>query len=245
MSAGARGTDPREESGETARPERVDSLGALAARLLAVHDARPPSSARGLPARSIAAVAGAPGSGKSTLAAALLAALGERAEEAVIVPMDGFHLDDARLEPAGLLPLKGSPPTFDVGGLRATLERIAGDAEAVFVPLFDRERELSRAAAGAVEPHHRLVIVEGNYLLLARPPWDSLAPLFDQRVLIDVPPAVLRERIVSRWLGHGFAREEALRRAEENDLPNGALVRAASAVPDLLFVPDADAGTDA
>lgn len=217
--------------------ERIDTLGALASRLLAAHDARPPTAADPpRPARTVVAVAGAPGSGKTTLATELLAALGERAVEATVVPMDGFHLDDAQLAPAGLLPRKGSPPTFDVGGLRATLARIAGDEERVYVPLFDRERELARAAAGVVEAHHRLVIVEGNYLLLDRRPWNSLAPLFDLSILLEVPEPILRERLLERWLGFGFDATEAERRAEENDLPNGALVREGSAVPDLLFV---------
>ena len=217
--------------------ERIDSLEGLASRLLAVHDARPRAADEPVrPARTVVAVAGAPGSGKTTLAVELLAALGERAAEATVVPMDGFHLDDLQLAPAGLLPRKGSPPTYDVGGLRATLARIAGDEERVFVPLFDRERELSRAAAGVVETHHRLVIVEGNYLLLDRRPWHSLAPLFDLRILLEVPEPVLRARLLERWLGFGFEAAEAERRAEENDLPNGALVREGSAVPDLLFV---------
>ena len=46
-------------------------------------------------ARSVLGVAGAPGAGKSTLAAALVEALGGRA---VLVPMDGFHLDDTVLD---------------------------------------------------------------------------------------------------------------------------------------------------
>ena len=52
------------------------------------------------------------------------------------------------------------------------LDRLAGTSrEAVAIPVFDRDLELSRAAAAIVEPHHRIVITEGNYLLLADDGW--------------------------------------------------------------------------
>ena len=156
------------------------------------------------------------------------------------MPMDGFHVDDALLGPAGLLPRKGSPPTFDVAGLAATLERVRRDDGDVLVPLFDRERELSRAAAARIEPGHRIVVVEGNYLLLDQTPWDALDALFDVRVRIDVDEVVLRERLVGRWLGFGFGRAEAVARAEANDLPNGTLVRERSRVPDVIYAPPLD-----
>ncbi len=53
------------------------------------------------PGRRVIAVVGAPGSGKSTLAAQLVTEL----ENAALVPMDGFHLDDRLLQEDGLLPL--------------------------------------------------------------------------------------------------------------------------------------------
>ena len=67
--------------------------------------------------RILVALAGPPGSGKSTLAGELESALNqEQPEQAMILPMDGFHYDDLYLVPAGLRPRKGSPQTFDVGG---------------------------------------------------------------------------------------------------------------------------------
>ena len=43
--------------------------------------------------------------------------------EAALVPMDGYHLDNAVLVERGLLPRKGAPQTFDVDGLARDLER--------------------------------------------------------------------------------------------------------------------------
>ncbi len=60
-------------------------------------------------------LAGPPGSGKSTVAAHLAGALG-----AVVVPMDGFHLDNTELDRLRFRDVKGAPETFDADGLRAT-----------------------------------------------------------------------------------------------------------------------------
>lgn len=180
-------------------------------------------------ARFCVALAGPPGAGKSTLAEALAAALEARCPgEVAVVPMDGFHYDDGLLVPWGLRPRKGAPETFDIGGLAATLERIrAGDAP-VAVPVFDRSIEIARAGARIVEPRHRIVLVEGNYLLLDEAPWRDLARRFDMTIRLDVPESVLRERLVRRWLDHGFAPAEAEAKAEGNDLPNARRVLAAS-----------------
>ena len=45
----------------------------------------------------------------------------------------------------------------------------------VYAPAFDRSRELAVAGAIAVRPEHRLVVTEGNYLLLRRPGLDRRA----------------------------------------------------------------------
>ena len=86
--------------------------------------------ARGLlarPGRQVLAIAGAPGSGKSTLVERLAERLADPA--VAILPMDGFHYDDAVLHAMGRRPWKGAPDTFDVGGLRSALSRLRDPAE--------------------------------------------------------------------------------------------------------------------
>jgi pantothenate kinase len=192
-------------------------------------------------ARTICAVAGAPGSGKSTVAEALVRDLNAReAGCAALLPMDGFHYDDLHLGPAGLRPRKGAPETFDVGGLRHTLVRLrARDEETVAVPVFDRDLEIARAGARLIPRGTRIVVAEGNYLLLARPPWDGLRPLFDVTVMIDVPEPVLRARLEARWQGYGLSPAEIAEKVERNDLPNGRRVREESAPADLVLRQDA------
>lgn len=75
-------------------------------------------------------------------------------------------------------------------------------------------------------PDTRVVLVEGNYLSLPMEPWSRLKELFDERWLISCDAAVARTRVIARHIGTGNTAEQATRRADENDVPNGALVEA-------------------
>lgn len=184
--------------------------------------------------RVILVLAGAPGSGKSTLADKLVSRLNARqAGLAIVLPMDGYHYDDLHLVPAGLRPRKGAPQTFDVGGLFHTLKRLrARDEPEVAVPVFDRQIEIARAGARLIPAEVPVIVVEGNWLLLDQAPWDRLRPLFDITVLVDVPEHILRARLRGRWERLGLSEPEIAAKLEENDLPNGRLVRDGSVAPD-------------
>ena len=183
------------------------------------------------PGRRLVAIAGAPGSGKSTLAEAL----SEKLPNAAVVPMDGFHYDDAVLEARGHRARKGAPHTFDVDGLRHLLSRLKDGKAEVAIPRFDRDLEISRAGAAIVGPEHEVLLVEGNYLLLDQPPWDSLHPLFDLTAYIDVPEAELRRRLEARWEGYSMNAAEIEAKLEENDLPNGRVIAQHSIPPDFVI----------
>lgn len=172
------------------------------------------------PGRFLVALAGPPASGKSTLAHALARDLSPGAR---VVPMDGFHYDDAVLDARGLRSRKGSPPTFDAMGFLHLIRRLR-DEDEVAIPIFDRSMELSRAAADVVGPQDRILIVEGNYLLLDADPWRKLAPMFDLTVFLDVPEPVLVQRLTDRWRAHGKTDEAARAWIEGNDLPNALTV---------------------
>jgi pantothenate kinase len=188
--------------------------------------------ARGL-RRIVVALAGPPGAGKSMLSEQLLAAL--PAGEAALVPMDGFHFDNAVLEAMGLRHRKGAPETFDCAGLAVALRRMSSGEEAVAVPVFDREADLARAGAAIIPADARLILVEGNYLLLDRAPWLGLAPLFDLTIFIDVPLAELERRLLARWRYLGWSEEAARAWVEGNDLPNARLVIESSRPADVVW----------
>lgn len=209
----------------TARIDLQGLAGLLAARA---------DQAAGQGRRVVVALAGAPGSGKSTVAEALADRLNAgQGGRAAVLPMDGFHYDDLYLVPAGLRPRKGAPDTFDVGGLYHVLQRLRARDEAfVAVPVFDRSLEIARAGARLIPDTVPVLIVEGNYLLLDRDPWRRLRPLFDLTVMVDVPEAVLRQRLTARWQHYALSPEQITEKLEENDLPNGRLIREESAAAD-------------
>lgn len=178
--------------------------------------------------RVLIAIAGPPGSGKSTLAETLIPLINNKAnsEAAAILPMDGFHLDNNILDAHSSRDRKGAPHTFDAEGFIELVTRIAAAQASVAVPVFDRHLDLARAGARIIPLSSKIIIVEGNYLLLNQQPWDELHSLFDYRIYLDVSEHVLSERLTQRWLDHGHTADQALTRAESNDLPNARLVAA-------------------
>ena len=183
--------------------------------------------------RFVIAIAGAPGAGKSYFAERLHELLAEAS--AAVVPMDGFHYDNAVLSARDLLPRKGAPETFDFAGFEALLQRLRSGGEDVAVPLFDRAADLARAGASVVPAATRFVIVEGNYLLLDEAPWDRLHGLFDWRIFLDVPRGELARRLVQRWVDHGLPQEAARERAFGNDMVNAERILGRRREPDLVI----------
>jgi len=203
----------------------IDEAGLLA-RLLAANPV----------ARQIVGIAGPPGSGKSTVAERLVAAANAaRPGYAALLLKDGYHYDDGLLEAMGRCPRIGAPDTFDVGGgLAHTLARLrARDEAVVAVPVFDRSIEIARAGARLIAQSARLVVVEGNYLLLDAEDWAALRAAFDLTVMIETPEARLRARLTRRWQDLHLAPDEIAREVEQNDLLNGRRVIAPSQRPDL------------
>ncbi len=184
--------------------------------------------------RFVVALAGPPAAGKSTLAADLAARLSAAGAGARVVPMDGFHYDDTVLEARGQRARKGAPETYDATGFVHLIRRLR-DEDEVAIPIFDRALELSRAAADVVGPADRLLIVEGNYLLLDRAPWTALRPLFDLTVFAEVPEAELVRRLTARWHHHGKTEAEARAWIEGNDLPNALTVIRGSARAEIVL----------
>ena len=180
--------------------------------------------------RILVAFAGPPGSGKSTITGELKSALNqEQPEQAMILPMDGFHYDDLYLVPAGLRPRKGAPQTFDVWGFYHILRRLRErQEEFVAVPVFDRDLEIARAGARLIPAKVPVILVEGNYLLLQQEPWSQLRSQFDVAVLLEVPEAVLEKRPTKRWQYYELPSEEIAAKVNKNDLPNGRYVIAES-----------------
>lgn len=178
--------------------------------------------------RYVLGIAGPPAAGKSTLALAvrdeLNRAAGRRIAE--VAPMDGFHLSNAELRRIDALHRKGEPDTFDAAGYGRLLATARADGDSdVGWPTFDRSIEATVPNGVVLTPEVRIVVTEGNYLLLDTGDWAAVRPTLDEAWYLDADPAVLEARLIARHLAGGKSEDEARWKTTESDLPNAALVR--------------------
>lgn len=189
--------------------------------------------------RFLLGITGTPAAGKSTLAANLTRAINRQvaSEIAVVVPMDGFHYHNDILEQKKLLPLKGIPETFDGAGFVALVKRLAGEPEAVIdCPAYDRRLHNPVPDGIRVAAAHKIIIIEGNYLLLDRAPWCELGGLLHETWFIDTPPEVTRGRLIRRHSRSGRTEAEAVRKIESTDRPNAVLIRQSRSRADKVIM---------
>jgi pantothenate kinase len=203
----------------TLRLTPVEALGFLVEQARTFIDTHPGRVALG--------VTGGPGVGKSTLAGELVEVLNAQTPgTAAYVPMDGFHMKHAKLEALGTAHEKGMPHTFEGAAFAEFLERLKGAEGPVSGPGYSRKIEDVVEDAFTVEAGVRLLVVEGNYLLLATAPWWRIRPLLDLAVFIDVPRETVRARLLKRHAAEGLFDEERNREhVERVDLANYDLVR--------------------
>ena len=184
-------------------------------------------------------VAGAPGAGKTTLAEGLVAALATLLGAAAVahLPMDGFHLADVQLDALGLRDRKGAPETFDGHGFLATMTRLrSGDPATVYVPGFERILEQPVAAAIAIPGSARVVVSEGNYLLLEDDPWPRVRVLFDEVWFVDLADQERVRRLVARHTEFGKDPDAAQSWALGPDQSNAERVLATRDRADLVVI---------
>lgn len=183
--------------------------------------------------RYIVAIAGPPGAGKSTFADALLLLLKEKSIQAKIISMDGFHLDNLVLAERNLLERKGAPATFDAAGFIHLMSRLTSFENNVIIPVFDRNKDLSIAGSSIISTEDKVLIVEGNYLLIEEEPWAELKKYWDQTIFINPGIDILEHRLLNRWLRHGLDLQDAKLRTLSNDLPNARYVLEKSSDSDI------------
>jgi pantothenate kinase len=178
------------------------------------------------PGRLLVGLCGPPAAGKSTLAAALAAALVNRdGVSAVAVPMDGFHLANAELARLGLADRKGAPETFDAHGFVHLLRRLReAGPDVVYAPAFDRGVNESIGSAIPVSPDIRVIVIEGNYLLLDTPPWDRVRDILDVTLYLDAPPDMRHDALVRRQQARGLSRTAAQDWAAGSDAANARII---------------------
>jgi len=177
--------------------------------------------------RAVLGIAGAPGTGKSTFTEVLLDRLRRGRPEGWVahLPMDGFHLADVQLARLGALARKGAPDTFDGLGYARLLHRVRTELDApVYAPGFERTLEQPLAGALVVPPSARLVVTEGNYLLLEEEPWPAARAELDEVWYVTSDQAVRLQRLVARHVRFGKSVEAAQAWVLGSDEANAELV---------------------
>ena len=182
--------------------------------------------------RQLLGITGAPGAGKSTLAAQVVAAVGPAAR---LVPMDGFHLAQAELHRLGRAARKGAIDTFDANGYVSLLRRLRRkEPTSVWAPEFRRDVEEPIAGAIEVPPEIRLVVTEGNYLLIPEWPWDEVRALLHDAWFLDLDADLRHRRLVARHVAYGRSTDEARAWALGSDEVNAAQVAGTADRADLV-----------
>lgn len=183
-------------------------------------------------------MAGIPASGKSSVADLILEKTntllqknpkhGDKA--AVLVGLDGWHLTRAQLDahptPKLAHDKRGAHWTFDgsayldfVTALRRPVDM---NSPVITAPSFDHALKDPTPEAVSILPHHRIVIIEGLYALLSIGPWRQAGELLDVKWYLEVGVDEAQRRLVKRHVVTGVAKdmEEAILRAEDNDMPS-------------------------
>jgi pantothenate kinase len=148
---------------------------------------------------------------------------------AILVGLDGWHLTRdqlrAMVDPKLAFDRRGAHWTFDpisyYSFIKQLSEPISG-SRIIKAPSFDHALKDPIPESIDILANHRIVIIEGLYVLLTEKGWKEAADLLDERWLIDVDVEEARRRLLKRHVITGVAADEteAVWRVDNNDMPS-------------------------
>ena len=229
---------------------QADTYKQLASRAVALAEAAGPTG------RVLIALAGGPGSGKSTAAAGVAARVSTLlppgpgappgASSATILPMDGYHYTRAQLDhfpdPVEAHARRGAPHTFDVRSFVAAVKAAAVPGASLDAPTFDHGAGDPLPGGVAIRPWHRVVLVEGNYVLLPDGEWAGVGELATERWFLGCPLETAMKRVFTRQRRQGREAGLVAARIEGNDRPNAILVNGSVGRADIVARTDVPSG---
>ncbi|KAI4364082.1 hypothetical protein MLD38_020219 [Melastoma candidum] len=200
----------------------------------------------------IVGLAGPPGSGKSTVASEVAQRVNKLwlqkhssfvsqrypLDVATVLPMDGFHLYRSQLEamddPEEAHARRGAPWTFNPKLLLKCIKKLRKEGS-VYVPSFDHGVGDPVENDIFVSLQHKVVIVEGNYILMEDRDWTEISLLFDEKWFIDVDINKAMQRVLRRHILTGKPPEIARWRIDYNDRPNAEMIMTSKKNADLVI----------
>lgn len=191
--------------------------------------------------RLIISIAGVPGSGKTTLAETLVKKLSNSIKTAML-PQDGFHLYRSELQalpnPEEAVERRGAPFTFNSKAFLELIKKLNDEKYAkkdICAPSFDHKLKDPVENDIIIESDVKIVIIEGNYVLLKDPYWSEITDYVDESWFLDTPFTITLGRLVRRHLEAGIVttEEEAFKRANGSDMINAKYIVENSKSPDV------------
>lgn len=165
-----------------------------------------------------------PATGKSTLTLFLekLSKENKNLIPVQAVGMDGFHYRADFIKKNFIIrdgkkilmsEVKGCPETFDVEKLEKKLSELcAGDTK---FPIYDRK--IHDVIEDSANVDGKIILFEGNWLLLKDEKWKNLRKFADYTLMIKADIKILKNRLIQRKIQGGLSIEEATAFFEKSD----------------------------
>ena len=177
--------------------------------------------------RTILFLVAPPATGKSTLTLFLekLSRENDDLTPVQAVGMDGFHYHADFIKSHSITrngqkilmsEVKGCPETFDVDKLKNKLAALREND--VAFPIYDRQ--IHDVVEEALQVNGKIILFEGNWLLLRDEKWQTLRQFADYTLMIKSDPSILKQRLIQRKMQGGLSLEAATSFYEKSDSYN-------------------------